>query len=71
MYRPYPVLPLVRVLGPSSWTMSTALVLRAGLWTVPVMELAHMTVNTLKMLVSAAILQVRITHVYIVATSTV
>jgi len=57
MHRPYPVLPLVRVLGPSSWTMSSALVMRAGLWTVPIMELAHITVSTLKMPVSAAVLQ--------------
>ena len=65
------MLPLVRELGPSSWTMSSALVLRAGLWTVPTMELAHITVSTLKMLVSAAVRQVRIADVYIVATSTV
>ena len=38
--------------------MSSALVLRADLWTVPIMELAHITVFTLKMPVSAAVLQV-------------
>ena len=62
---------LVRVLGPSSWTMSSALVLRADLWTVLIMELVHITVSTLKMPVSAATQQVRIADDYIVATSTV
>ena len=58
MHRPYYVPPLVRVLDPFSWTMSSALVLRADLWTVPIMELAHIIVFTLKMPVSAAVLQV-------------
>jgi len=58
LHRPYYVPPLVRVLGPSSWTMSSALVLRVDSWTVPIMELARITVSTLKMPVSAAVLQV-------------
>ena len=58
MHRHYPVPPLVRVLDPSSWTMSSALEVKADSWTVPIMELAHITVFTLKMPVSAAILQV-------------
>ena len=57
-HRPSSVPPLVRALGPSSWTMWDVLVPRVDLWTVPIMELAHITVPTLKMLVSAAVPQV-------------
>ena len=55
-HRPSPMPSLVKELVSSSWTMWDVLVLRADLWTVPIMELAHITVPTLKMLVSAAVL---------------
>ena len=49
---------LGKELEPFFWTMYSVLALRLDWWTVPTMELAHITVPTLKMLVSVAALHV-------------
>ena len=50
---------LARELEPFFWTMYSVLALKPDWWTVPTMELVHITVPTLKMLVSVAALHVR------------
>ena len=49
---------LVRELEPFFWTMCSVLALKPDWWTVPTMELVHITVSTLKMLVLFAVLHV-------------
>ena len=52
------MLPLARELEPFFWTTYSVLALKPDWWTVPTMELVHITVSTLKMLVSDAVLHV-------------
>ena len=63
---------LARELEPFFWTMYSVLALKPDWWTVPTMELAHITVFTLKMLVSDAVLHVCMYNdsIYIYSNST-
>ena len=58
---PAPMPPLVRELVTSSWTMCTVVAQKPNLWTAIVLELAVITVTTLKMLESSVRVSTKIT----------
>ena len=63
MHRLFPLPSLAKELEPFLWTMCSVLGVRPDWWTVPTMELVHITVPTLKMLVSDAVLHFSVTMV--------